>query len=95
MPNVFRNYFFARSTCPTPDYDQSVFKYNRADDAIEYIWTVPSKDTCFHLKENYLEVSAKERELLNFVFEFFDGTLYTKSKKLNNEEAKSPLIIKG
>ena len=27
LENVLRNYFAERSTCPTPDYDQSVFKY--------------------------------------------------------------------
>ena len=32
MTNVFRNYFFARNTCPTPQYDQSVFRYSRKDD---------------------------------------------------------------
>src|ERR1700683_1834898 len=25
MPNMFRNYFFCRFSCPTPDYDQSVY----------------------------------------------------------------------
>ncbi len=95
MPNVFRNYFSARQSCPTPDYDQSVFMYNRADDAIEYVWTVPSKDACHHLKDNALLVHPEERQLLKFVLEFADGTLYKLCKKLNNEEEKSPLIIKG
>lgn len=95
MPNVFRNYFSARQSCPTPDYDQSVFMYNRADDAIEYIWTVPGKDACHHLKDNALLVDPSERQLLRFVLEFADGTLYKLCKKLNNEEEKSPLIVKG
>lgn len=93
LPNVFRNYFFARSTCPTPEYDQSVFRYDRAGECIEYLWTVPSKDACYHLKDNALRV--EEKELLHFVFQFFDGTLYNLSKKLNGEEEKTPLIIKG
>jgi len=95
MPNVFRNYFFARKTCPTPEYDQSVFMYRRADESIIYLWTVPSKDACFHLKDNALLVDSKEKELLNYVFQFFDGTLYNMSKKLNGEQEKSPLIAKG
>ena len=95
MPNVFRNYFSARQSCPTPDYDQSVFMYNRADDCIEYIWTIPSKDACHHLKENALLVAPEERQLLKFILEFADGTLWKLCKKLNNEEEKSPLIVKG
>lgn len=95
MPNVFRNYFYARQSCPTPDYDQSVFVYKRADDAIEYIWTIPSKDACHHLKDNALLVVPEERPLLKFVLEFADGTLYKLCKKLNNEEEQSPLIVKA
>jgi hypothetical protein len=95
MPNVFRNYFSARQSCPTPDYDQSVFKYDRSDDCIEYIWTIPSKDACYHLKDNALLVAPQERQLLKFVLEFADGTLYKLCKKLNNEEEKSPFIVKG
>ncbi len=95
MPNVFRNYFSARQSCPTPDYDQSVFRYNRVDDCIEYLWTVPSKDTCHHLKDNAVQVAPEERDLLKMVLDFADGTLYKLCKKLNNEEEKSPLIVKG
>lgn len=95
MPNVFRNYFFARSTCPTPDYDQSVFRYNRRDECLEYIWTVPSRDAAHHLKDNALYVAPEEKELLGFILQFADGSLYTLAKKLNGEQEKSPLIIKG
>jgi hypothetical protein len=95
MPNVFRNYFFARETCPTPDYDQSVYRYVRADEAVEYIWTIPSRDTCHHLKDNALYVAPEERDLLNFVLQFADKSLYKLAKKLNKEEEKSNLIVKG
>jgi hypothetical protein len=92
LPNVFRNFFAARSSCPTPEYDQSVFMYNRCDDSIEYIWTVPSKDACIHLARNAHEVVAEERQLLKFVIEFANGTLYELSKKLNNELPGSLLL---
>src|SRR5712671_4674554 len=29
LQNVFRDYFILLKNCPTPNYDQSVFKYNR------------------------------------------------------------------
>ena len=86
LPNVFRNYFYSRHTCPTPDYDQSVFRYNNIDETIEYIWTIPSQDACFHLLENRSQIHPEERELLNFVLSFKKGELFRIAKKLNGEK---------
>ncbi len=85
MENVFRNYFFARKTCPTPDYDQTVFFYNKNMEQVEYIWTIPSKDACHYLKDNALRVATEEKGILNFVLQFSDGTLGELCKKLNGE----------
>lgn len=82
MPNVIRNYFFPRHTCPTPNYDQTVYKYS-ANGEIEFIWTIPKKEACLYLIKNALEV--KERELLGFVLDFADGTLMKKAMILNKE----------
>lgn len=93
MPNVIRNYFTHRLSCPTPEYDQIVYKYNRKDEVIDFLWVIPSKDTCQTMRDNALNVPQVERELLNFVLDFYDGTLLKISKKLNGEEADSPLLI--
>jgi len=85
LPNVFRNYFAARRSCPTPDYDQSVYKYNRQKGTVEYIWTIPSKDSCYHLLQNANEVVAEERQLLSFVAMFASGELAKVCMKLNDE----------
>lgn len=85
MPNVFRNYFFARSSCPTPDYDQTVYHYKKTDDFLDFLWVIPSKDACLQLKENAAHVPQEEWGLLNFVFKFADGSLYKMAKELNNE----------
>lgn len=92
MPNVFRNYFTARQSCPTPNYDQTVFRYIRAAEEIEYIWTIPSREASHHLKNNALQVHPSEKELLNMVLAFADGSLYKLSKQLNGERDDSPLI---
>lgn len=92
MPNVFRNYFYARKSCPTPDYDQTVWRYDISADELEYLWTIPSRDTCYHLKMNALEVVKEEKELLKFVLEFSDGTLFKVAKYYNNEQPDSPLL---
>jgi len=85
MPNVFRNYFASRSTCPTPDYDQTVFRYNREKGQIEYIWTIPTKDACLHLLANRLQVVEEEKELLGYVLAFQSGKLAEVALKFNGE----------
>lgn len=86
LPNVFRNYFFARRTCPTPDYDQSVFRYNNLTEDIEYLWTIPSQDACYHLLANAHEVHRDERELLSYIIDFKKGKLFNIAKRLNGEK---------
>ena len=92
MQNVLRNYFFARSSCPTPDYDQAVYHYHRASDHLEFLWVIPSRDTSHLLRENALLVAPEERELLRFVLDFSDGSLALLSKKLNGEKIDSSLL---
>lgn len=94
LPNTFRSYFIDRLSCPTPNYDQSVFRYNRVKGEIEYLWTIPDRATAHHLIESALEVAPEERELLNFVLKFSDGTLFKLCKKFNNEKLDSPELIK-
>ena len=86
MKNVFRNYFFCRLSCPTPDYDQTVYRYLAKEGVLEYLWTIPCRDASMHLKDNALNVSKEEKPILDMVLDFADGTLYRLAKKLNNEE---------
>lgn len=92
MQNVLRNYFFARRSCPTPDYDQAVYLYDASTEDIRFLWVIPSRDTCIMLKQNALIVAPEERGLLKFVLEFDDGTLMKMSKKLNGESKNSPIL---
>jgi len=85
MNNVLRNYFLATKSCPSPTYDQAVYRYEKSDDALSFMWVIPSKDTCKLFVQNSLIVDPKERELLKFVLDFEDGTLLKWAKRLNNE----------
>lgn len=85
MPNVLRNYFFARLSCPTPDYDQTVYRYRRTEDQIEFLWVIPSQDTCYLMLENKQQVAPAEYALLNYVVKFYDRTLFKLAQSLNNE----------
>lgn len=89
LPNTFRTYFIDRLTCPTPNYDQDVFRYDRKKGEIEYIWSIPDRETSHHLIENAPLVVQEERQLLNFVLSFADGTLFKLCKKYNGEKLES------
>lgn len=92
MPNVIRNMFTARLSCPTPDYDQAVYHYHKDKDTLDFLWVIPARDICIVLKNNALNIVPEERALLQFVLDFSDGTLYKLAKSLNREELDSPLI---
>jgi hypothetical protein len=87
MPNVFRNYFIPRLSCPTPNYDQAVYKFNKEKEDIEFIWSIPCKEACEYLKVNSLSVPKEEHDLLYFVLAFADGTLDKICRQLNKEIA--------
>ncbi len=95
LKNVFRHYFIDRQTCPTPNYDQSVYKYDKQKGEIQYLWTIPDRGTAHHLKDNALLVAPEERELLDFVLKFADGTLFRLCKKLNGEKATTIELENG
>jgi RNA-binding protein YhbY len=94
MANVMRNYFFARWTCPTPTYDESVFRYNRQEERIEYLWSIPSRPACYYIRDNIAIIDKSEEELKYFVLGFFDGSLLRKAKELNNEKHDTILLEK-
>lgn len=86
LENVLRNYFVASRTCPTPAYDQTVFRYNDSKGDIEYIWTVPDRETCLTFQENKDKIVPEERALLANILDFYSGALYDQAKKFNGEE---------
>lgn len=92
MQNVIRSYFFARSTCPTPDYDQAVYRYHRNSESIEFMWVIPSADVVNFMKNNGSSVLVEQYELLQYVLNFCDGSLLALAKSLNNERKDSNIL---
>lgn len=92
MVNAFRNFFEPRHTCPTPQYDQSVYKYFAKEEHLAYMWTVPCKDACIYLKRNAQYVVKEEQQILHFALAFLDGSLDKLAKQLNGEREDSILI---
>lgn len=94
LPNVIRHYFLARLSCPTPDYDQTVYHYKRSSDTLDFLWVIPSKMACMYMIERQSRVPKEEWGLLKFVLDFSDGTLFKKSKELNGEKLDTPELTK-
>jgi len=92
MNNVVRNYFFARSTCPTPEWDQTVYHYHFKDDYPEFLWVVPSQEACIHIIENALNLPPEERLLRDFVLSFNDGSLLRRAQQINNEKFSNIIL---
>ncbi len=95
MQNIFRNYFTARKSCPTPEYDQSVYRFMSESDSVEYLWTVPSKDAVAYIKEFAKYLPPAERSLAEFVHRFENGDLMKLSKRLNGEAIDSPFLVQA
>jgi len=93
LANVVRNFFFYRKSCPTPNYDQAVYSYTKNDDCVDLVWVVPDRQSSFRMRHNALSIPADQRELLNNVLDFFDGTLARRAKELNNEDVLGSDLI--
>ena len=66
--------------------------YNLGLERLEYIWTIPSREACHHLRDNAHLVVNDEKQLLGFVMDFNDGTLFALAKRLNGESESSIIL---
>ena len=94
MQNVLRGYFFARQSCPTPDYDQAVYRYVREDAHLDFLWVVPDAAAVNFMKNNPNSVPPEKYGLLKFVLQFADGSLLRLAKVLNGEKKDSNILEK-
>ena len=92
---VHRFFFIGRKSCPSPSYDQSVYKYNFKDETISFVWAIPDKASCGNMMRNPDFYLPEHRDLLNFVISFKNGSLLEYAKKLNNEDRECLAIMKG
>lgn len=95
LENVLRNYFIPTRVCPTPTYDQTVFRYNAQKEDIEYIWTIPDRETCLTFKENITKIVPEEQALLKNILDFYSGALYRKAKEFNGEKMQIGGVLEG
>lgn len=92
-PNIYRNLVWYRVSCPTPTYDNTVLKYHYQDDFLEELWVIPDKETVSLYKNNALMVDPTEKQLLQYVYDFEDGTLLKRCKFYNHETDETAQLI--
>ena len=90
---VVRNLIFHAPVCPTPNYDQTIYRYHRKDDAIEFLWCIPDKHTCEWMKKYPFDVPEEQSALRQTVLDFYDDTLLGQCMALNGEDLSVPLDI--
>ena len=88
-----REYWIPLTSCPTPNFDQIVFRYKEKEQLLEEIWCIPPEDGCEYLIRNKNHVVAAERNLLEYTIAFVDGKLDNMAKFLNGEKHNAPSII--
>jgi len=89
LQNIIRQYFFYRQSCPTPEYDQTVYKYHRKNDDLEYLWTVANNVSCIALVSDLQSgaLHPDHERLANMAEAFMNRRLDAYAAKLNGEGA--------
>jgi len=88
IAKTMRNYFYARQSCPTPGYEQAVYKFNSKDESLSFLWMVPTKEMCNQMYEQRFCMDLINDPLLPYVVEFIEGGLYRQALTLNGEPFK-------
>lgn len=85
LQNVLRQYFFPRISCPTPQYDQVVYKYEKKKEKISFIWVIPDIQSCRHIPDFGPLLPEEQQQFVQFIRDFRWGRLDKLCAKLNGE----------
>ncbi len=93
--SAVRPIIFARQSCPTPVYKQSVWKYRTNSDTLDFMWTIPDAIMYYHILRNQkIYINDKEcSDLAKFVILMESGALLDWIKKENGEKADAVIKL--
>ncbi len=83
MQNVVRQYFFPRRSCPTPEYDQVVYRYFHKDDKLDFLWVIPDKASTIELPLIKFQLPPEQQAFISYIEDFNSGKLDRLCEKLN------------
>jgi len=76
LENVMRRYFMARMSLPTPQWDQTVWRYDPKSGDLRFLWVLPDVNTAMWMADNPNDIHPEQHNLLGFVLDFLDRKLY-------------------
>jgi hypothetical protein len=76
MENVVRRYFIARKSLPTPQWDQTCWRFDPKSGDLRFIWCLPDENTAKWMAGNPTEIPTEQYQLLKFVLDMLDKKLY-------------------
>lgn len=88
MENVIRRYFIGRLSMPTPQWDQTLWRYSPSSGDLRFVWVLPDQETAKWMAMNPQTLKEEHRELLCFVLDFLDHKLYSFYHNLFHKEGK-------
>lgn len=86
LGGVPQTFMKGRLTCPTPRPLQTAIKFHRKEEAIEYLWTLPSKQQMAMAKvAGRIENDPDKLLKLKYIEAYDNGSLLHMAKLLNGE----------
>lgn len=89
LQNVIRQYFIPKRACPSPQFDQVVYKFTRSPDNLEFLWVVPDWQSVELLIRDAILLPLEQQDLVQFARDFKSGALLQRAMKLNKEHILS------
>jgi hypothetical protein len=86
---------FARQSCPTPVYKQSVWKYHHIAGTLEFLWSIPDSFLYYHIINNTQKYLADKEcaDIAKFVILMESGELLDWVKRENGEKIDAVIKI--
>lgn len=93
LPGVLKSHWLTLNACPTPNYDNILFKYIKDTEQIVEIWVIPPWEGVEYMLNNRLEVVSEEQDLLGYCIAFRDGSLDRMAHFLNGEKEGGDHVV--
>jgi len=89
------DFYFVRRSCPTPGYNQNVFKYHHTSGELEFLWSIPRKSRYWQLYANRNKYMTDPvlKSRTAFVVSMETGKLLEWVAKENGEDLSKPKAV--
>lgn len=93
VANYVKMLWVARTSCPDPFYNETVWKYEHADDSVSLLWSLPDPQACKDLLKYQGNAQGYEKVVVDFVVNYKNGTLLELANKENGITDKTVFLL--